>query len=209
MSGVVAIALPLSWGCASSGSGDRVAESIYVLDPLSDEKLTDVRYPNLREELLDMEDRDQRARRSMRVAGDENDDGPLATMTRIDKENTARMHEIVGEVGWPTKSAVGSDGTQAAWLLVQHADLDVAFQRRCLKLMEAERERGEVFTQNLAYLTDRVRVNEGKKQEYGTQFYVVDGKHQPRPIRDAKNVDKRREKMGLSTLEEYRKLMRT
>ena len=119
------------------------------------------------------------------------------------------MHEIVDEVGWPTKSAVGTDGTQAAWLLLQHADLDVAFQRRCLKLMEAERERGEVFTQNLAYLTDRVRVNEGKKQEYGTQFYVVDGKQQPRPIRDAKNVDMRREKMGLSTLEEYRKLMKT
>ena len=98
LSGVVAIVLPVSWGCASSGSGDRVAEPIYVSEPLPEEELAAVRYPNLREELLYMEDRDQRARRGMRVVGDDNDDGPLATMTRIDKENTARMHEIVDEV---------------------------------------------------------------------------------------------------------------
>ena len=84
MSGVFAIVLPLSWGCASSRSGGRAAESIDVVDPLSEEALAAVRYPNLREELLDMEDRDQRARRGMRVAGDDNDDGQLATMTRID-----------------------------------------------------------------------------------------------------------------------------
>jgi len=199
----------IACGCASSGSGGRVAEPIYVFAPPSEAALAAVRYPNLREELLDMVERDQRARMGMRAAGDDDRSHALATMTRIDDDNTKRMHEIVDEVGWPTKSAVGSDGTQAAWLLVQHADRDVAFQHRCLELMKAELGREEVYAANVAYLTDRVLVNEGEKQEYGTQFHDVDGKPQPRPIRDAENVDARREKMGLSTLEEYKKLMKT
>ena len=37
---------------------------------------------------------------------------------------------IVAQVGWPTKTLVGQRGARAAWLLVRHADLDVAFQRR-------------------------------------------------------------------------------
>jgi len=199
----------IACGCVSPGQGGRAAEPIYVFEPLSAEALAAVRYPNLREELLDMVERDQRARMGMRVAGDESGGNALAAMTRIDEDNSARMHEIVDEVGWPTKSAVGSDGAQAAWLLVQHADLDVAFQRRCLTLMEEELARDDVYAGNFAYLTDRVLVNEGKQQEYGTQFHTAGGKQQPRPIRDAKHVDARRKKMGLSTLDEYRKMMKT
>ena len=67
-----------------------------------------------------------------------------------------------------------------AWLLVQHADADVKFQRRCLDLM-ARLPKGEVSISNLAYLTDRVLLAEGKKQLYGTQFTSVDGKWQPGP----------------------------
>jgi hypothetical protein len=47
----------------------------------------------------------------------------------VDAANTARMKRIVAERGWPGRSLVGDDGAQAAWLLVQHADHDPAFQR--------------------------------------------------------------------------------
>ena len=67
----------------------------------------------------------------------------------------------------------------------------------------------EVSPQNVAYLTDRVLCNEGKPQIYGTQFYLVDGNPQPRPIEDGENVDKRRLRIGLPTLDEYREIMRT
>ena len=65
--------------------------------------------------------------------------------------------------------------------------------------------RNEVIPSNVAYLTDRVLVAEGKKQKYGTQFTQVDGKHQPQPIEDEANVDKRRKDLGLSTMAEYTK----
>ena len=104
---------------------------------------------------------------------------------------------------------VGDDGAQAAWLLVQHADGDVAFQRRCLSLMEALVDTGAVFAGNVAYLTDRVLVNEGKPQIYATQFRTVDGKSEPLPMIEPDRVDQRRATMGLQPLNEYRKLMET
>ncbi len=208
MGALVSTAMCAAVGCASSADGGRGREIIYVFEPLSEEELAAVKYPNLRSELLDMAREDQLTRTGQHPQSGDSREQMVATMTSVDRANTARMHEIVDEVGWPTISMVGSDGAQSSWLLVQHADLDAAFQRRCLMLMRKSRLRGEVYVGNLAYLTDRVLVNEGKKQEYGTQFHTVLGKHQPRPIRDAKNVDARRKEMGLSTLAEYEKLMK-
>lgn len=125
----------------------------------------------------------------------------------IDRKNTARMKEIVSKYGWPGKSLVGDDGAQAAWLLVQHADLDPDFQKKCLALMKEAFKKGEVSGQNLAYLTDRVLVAEKKKQLYGTQFKTENGELVPSPIEDEANVDKRRKEAGLSTLAEYRKIL--
>jgi len=211
-SSFVLFSLSILGGCtatAKTATLETSPEPYYVFQPPSAEELAAIQYPALREELLDMVERDQRTRKSRGRSDDADFDSFVARLTKVDRRNTARMHEIVDEVGWPTKSKVGSDGTQAAWLLVQHADLDVPFQRRCLTLMQDQQVFDEVYAQNLAYLTDRVLVNEGKEQEYGTQFHDVDGKPQPRPIRDAKNVDKRRKAVGLSTLDEYRKLMKT
>jgi hypothetical protein len=98
------------------------------------------------------------------------------------------------------------DGASAAWLLVQHADADPAFQRQCLDLM-AKLPKEEVSQPNVAYLTDRVLLAEGKAQMYGTQFVVEEGQLKPRPIEDEANVDKRRAKMGLPPLAEYKQQM--
>ncbi len=130
-------------------------------------------------------------------------------MQAVDHRNTARMKEIVKEHGWPTRSMVAGDGTRCAWLLVQHGDHAPAFQSKCLKLMQSHRKNEQVFLVDLAYLTDRVLVNESKPQVYGTQFHIADGKQQPRPIRDSENVDKRRKAMGMSTLKEYTETMHT
>ncbi len=127
----------------------------------------------------------------------------------VDRRNTERMKVIVDQHGWPTKRMVGRDGMRGAWLLVQHADQAVAFQRKCLALMSPLQKTGQVSRKDVAYLTDRVQVNEGKPQRYGTQFHVVEGVLQPRPIRDAVNVDKRGKSMGLSTMKEYTELMTT
>lgn len=49
-------------------------------------------------------------------------------------------------------------------------------------------------------MTDRVRVAEGQRQIYGTQFH---GNLQPLPIKDEARLDERRAQVGLSPLVEY------
>jgi hypothetical protein len=128
-------------------------------------------------------------------------------LLEIDRQNRARMKEIVATYGWPGKTLVGVDGAQAAWLLVQHTDADRGFQKKCLTLMLEGVKTGEVSPEHLAYLTDRVRVAENQKQLYGTQFRPVNNKMEPYPIEDEANLDDRRRKAGLSPMSEYRKLM--
>jgi len=119
----------------------------------------------------------------------------------VDVKHTARMGEVVAQIGWPTVSKVGKDSSENAWLLVQHADRDVAFQEQCLALMKQEKN-GEVNPRNIAMLEDRIRVNKNQPQIYGTQHNEVDGRYVPRPIDDEVNVNERRKQMGLGTLEE-------
>lgn len=126
---------------------------------------------------------------------------------KVDEENTKWLQEVIQTKGWPTVSGVGKDGAHAAWLLVQHADDDPQFQRKCLDLMKKVPE-GEVSGTDLAYLTDRVLLAEGKKQLYGTQFTLVDGQWTPRPLEDETQVDKRRAEVGLPPLSEYIKQLK-
>src|SRR5579871_187575 len=82
----------------------------------------------------------------------------VAELSRIDREDTAQMRQIVDQFGWPTISKFGAKTAGDAWLLVQHADLDHPFQRRCLALMKPLLTKKEVSGQNYAYLFDRVSV---------------------------------------------------
>ena len=43
---------------------------------------------------------------------------------KIDKRNMERLEEIIGRYGWPTKSMVGKEASESAFLIVQHAALN-------------------------------------------------------------------------------------
>src|SRR4051794_10939213 len=102
--------------------------------------------PALRLELLERVKTDQEARAAFvewtkaNSLGDPINPGALSAernaefekltsaLRRVDRDNTKRLGEIVAEHGWPTTTLVGKDGANAAWLLVQHADTEPAFQ---------------------------------------------------------------------------------
>lgn len=113
------------------------------------------------------------------------------------KRNTERLKEIVKQFGWPTISLVGPQASNSAWLLIQHADHNLKFQKYCLHLIREAAKIGDVLKENVAYLTDRVLINSGKPQLYGTQFYNHKGKLLPKPIKDPDKLDVRRKQMGL------------
>lgn len=128
---------------------------------------------------------------------------------KIDRINLVKMKKIVKEVGWPTISLVGKRVSHLAWLLVQHADGDIKFQEYCLKRMKEAAKRNDVAMANIAYLTDRILVNKGKPQLYGTQFYRNEnGRLVPKAIKEFENLDKRRSEMGLEPFKIYKKSLK-
>ncbi len=129
----------------------------------------------------------------------------VTEMSKTDQDNTAWLKKVVDRHGWLTASKVGAEAASSAWLMVQHADKDPKFQRKCLDLM-APLPPGEVKPSDLALLTDRVLLAEGKKQLYGSQFEAKGGKWMPKPIEDEAHVDERRKKVGLPPLAEYAKI---
>ncbi|MGZ3443200.1 MAG: DUF6624 domain-containing protein, partial [Polyangia bacterium] len=153
-----------------------------------------LRNPALRREILSLVEEDQKARDAMTAA--------FQRMQAIDQKTTAKMKEIVAKVGWPGTRLVGKDGATGAWLLVQHADDDLALQKLCLAKMETAVKAGEASPKDWAQLVDRVAVAEKRKQIYGTQF---DERDQPLPIEDEAHVDERRKAVGLGTLADYKK----
>jgi hypothetical protein len=119
----------------------------------------------------------------------------------IDHKNTKRLKAIVEEIGWPTVTKVGSEASQKAWLLVQHATEDPDFMKHCLGLMKAA-PAGDVAPTNIALLEDRLLTMDGKPQIYGTQFQTINGITKPFPIEDFEHVDERRKRVGLDTFAE-------
>jgi hypothetical protein len=154
----------------------------------------------LRDELLAMKEHDLRAR--ARLAADGSlFEGYHPEMEAVHRRNSAKLTEIIHEYGWPGSSLVGDDGAEAAWLVAQHAIGEPAFQRRCLTLLQAAVEAAEVPAWQAAYLEDRIRVFEGRKQLYGTQIDVgPEGEPLPFPIEDADRVDERRSAVRLEPL---------
>lgn len=162
--------------------------------------------PALRRELLAMLVQDQAVRTGVAPPGDSRTADELAAdWDETDRRNTARMVEVMDEHGWPGWRLVGSDGAFAAWVIVQHADLDLPVQERGLALMTAAVEKGDADPSDHAYLVDRVRVAKGQPQVFGTQWGADAAGHpEPRtPIEDAALVDVRRAAVGLGTIDAY------
>ncbi len=117
---------------------------------------------------------------------------------------TAWLKAEIRRRGWFTLSRDGRDAAEAAWLITQHADHDVAFQKAVLARLERLLPSGDLDRSHYAYLWDRVAVNEGRSQRYGTQFKgCIAGKPGLAPLEAPGEVDARRAAMGMEPLEAY------
>jgi len=166
----------------------------------------------LRQELLARREEDQRIRHlvSSRRGGYmvQLPDELAADWQRIDEENTRWLAEVLSARGWPGWTLAGEEGAGAAWLLAQHSDHDPVQQRAFLHALRSAVAQGQASRAHLAYLEDRVRVNAGQPQLYGTQFTVIDGELGPSPIEDRERLDERRAEAGLEPFADYEGRMR-
>lgn len=129
-----------------------------------------------------------------------------AEMERIDAENIALVTRLFregcerqfGEVEWG-----------AVWLIVDHAPL--AAQRRFLPILKRAARRGALSPDRVATLCDRIALNAGRAQRYGTQSYEVTQDGRPAiyvwPVRNARRLEARRRAVGLSDMASYVQLL--
>ncbi|MFB8242853.1 DUF6624 domain-containing protein [Kitasatospora purpeofusca] len=140
------------------------------------------------------------------AASQANSDDPAEQLAwrRLTAQHADRLSEIMDAHGWPSAELVGEDAARAAWLIAQHADRQIDVQRRALRLMEQAVAGGTASPRDLAFLRDRMLVNEGQKQIYGTQIAgVKDGSPIPWPCEDPERMDERREEVGIPPFAEY------
>ncbi len=185
-----AVAVIVLTACGSQSERNGQAES----EPGADNAV-------LQAALLEMGRIDQAVRDSLTI-GTAADTALLKRIAAVDSANTQQLDELVARHGWPDRSRVGIDAAEAAFLVVQHSPSH-DFQERMLELLRAAAERGEADRSDVAMLTDRVLVHEGRPQLYGTQFRIEHGQLVPYPIADVEGVDAARAAMGLMPMREY------
>lgn len=127
-----------------------------------------------------------------------------------DERNRERLKEIIAKYGFPTKKMVGKDAMNGVFFMIQHADGENAWQKSQLTNIKNAVKMGDLDSQSYAYLYDRIKINSGEKQLYGTQFANVDAVNNIVELdktEDIDNLDKRRMEIGMMPIEMYKKLM--
>ncbi|MEV7801528.1 DUF6624 domain-containing protein [Microbispora sp. NPDC088329] len=90
----------------------------------------------------------------------------------------------------------------------QHADASPEIQRDFHTALSDAVARNEAKPAHLAYLEDRMRVNSGRPQLYGTQMFDDGNGFRPHPIENPEQLDDRRAAVGLEPFETYEAQMR-
>ena len=125
-------------------------------------------------------------------------------MRKVHIENAHALDEIVSKHGWPTISKVGVEGTRHAWLIAQHAICTPELQRKFCKLLSEAAEKGDAPKKQVAFLTDRIRFNEGKPQIYGTVLDWNERGEFTCELEDPDKVDELRNSVGMPPFEQSR-----
>ncbi|RDV15672.1 hypothetical protein DXT99_09330 [Pontibacter diazotrophicus] len=126
-------------------------------------------------------------------------------MAKTDEANKKEVVAILEKYGWPGKSMVGPQANSAAFLVIQHSDKET--MEKYLPMLREAVAKGEAAKSQLALMEDRVRMNNGQPQLYGSQLRMnaETGQYELYTIEDEVNVDKRRASMDLEPLTDYMK----
>lgn len=162
----------------------------------------------LRNELLQLAAADYTLRAQLAADGTLFD-GYNPQMEALHKQNSARLQEIIDQHGWPGKSLVGDDGTEAAWIVLQHSISNIEFMQEGLQLIIDAAKNGEIDRRFVATTEDRVLTLQGKPQRYGTQHdWDAEGNLSPLPTINPETVDQRRVEVGLEPIAQQTERLR-
>ena len=121
-----------------------------------------------------------------------------------DSTNRKVVASIIDTYGWLSPDETSPKANAAIILVIQHADIET--QIKYLPALKNAISEGKVKPDKYAYLSDRIKMNTGYYQTYGTQIGSdYKGNLCFWPIEDEPDVNKRRVSMGLDSIQYYAK----
>ncbi|MEH6537371.1 MAG: DUF6624 domain-containing protein [Psychroserpens sp.] len=118
-------------------------------------------------------------------------------------ENKEQLVKLLDINGWPTASSVTEYAAAGAALIINHTTYEI--RSKYFPMLEKAFKQGEAQPLRYAKMRDRLLMEEGKEQLFGTQWKFVNSKRVPHPIEEPEYVDKRRSEIGLGPLSVYLK----
>jgi hypothetical protein len=141
----------------------------------------------------------------------ENKIGPTSTVAlalwdlkeSLNLENQQELEKLIATKGWPKISQVGDRAAGAAFLIIQHSDVEK--QKQYLPTIQKLCETHEASWQDYALMFDRIQVSENKPQKYGSQirYNQFTDTYELLPLIDESKVDEWRKEVGLGPLSDY------
>lgn len=129
----------------------------------------------------------------------------LSEWNENDMQNQATFTLLEKKHGFPTLSKVGRLASNAGFLIIQHGNTKYRHYRKLVKAYK----KGDYESILYAKATDRWRTEHHKKQVYGTSWYrsyktttIYGDKWVLEPVKDFKNLNKRRLLLGFCPIEE-------
>jgi len=156
---------------------------------------------NLSDDLIKLGAKQQQ-RLQDNVTDNKSSDTLIDTIRKSREKNTNDLCAIVKQYGWPTRDLVGDEGSRAAFFLLRNSSTS-ELQRDLLPVIIAAVKKGEITKAAFATYIDRLRLNAGLKQIFGTQATILNDFLVLFPITDETHVDARRKQYDLPPLREY------
>ena len=122
-------------------------------------------------------------------------------------KNEIRLCEMFKTNGFLGQSLVGYDGAAAAFYLYTHFASVESRQAMVPAIFSAINKNELPRDEAYAAFIDRLKLEKGQRQLYGTQAFVKNNLLVIAPIEGEKLIDRRRNALGLSTLSKYLKYL--
>lgn len=165
-------------------------------------------YESIADEIVELKNADLKLREKL-IENGKLFDGYNREMEALHNKNAERLNEIIEKIGFPCVEKVGEKASDAAWMVIQHSIGKPEFMKKCVALLEKAMAENRANPQQLAYLTDRIAVFEDRPQLYGTQFdWDENGEMNPKPFDELEKVNKRRNYVGLNSLQKQIEIIR-
>lgn len=129
--------------------------------------------------------------------------GYALKMEETDNANLAVVSHIIDIYGWP--SGLSEEANKAIFLVIDHSDLKTMEKYR--KTFHDAVKKGYLPMNDLVTMEDRMLMNSGRPQKYGTQAYSVEENGHAViyvwPVEEPDKLNELRRSVGLGPIENY------